>query len=44
MQILSIRPVPPGGAGKTIARFDIALDDHGKLFDLKLLKRPGGSN
>ncbi|QND59842.1 hypothetical protein [Mesorhizobium huakuii] len=44
MQILNIRPVPPGGAGKTIARFDIALDEHVKLFDLKLLERPDGSN
>lgn len=44
MQILSIRPVPPGGAGKTIARFDIAIDDHIKLFELKLIRRSDGSN
>jgi hypothetical protein len=44
LEILSIRPVPPGGAGKTIARFDVAINDHVKLFELKLIQRPDGSN
>jgi hypothetical protein len=35
VKILDIRPAPPG-SGNTVARFDIALDDDLKLFNLKL--------
>lgn len=37
MKILSIRPAPPGGS--TIARFDLELNDHLKLFNLALRQR-----
>ncbi len=40
MQILSLRPVPPGG--KTIARFDIELVPGVKLYDLKLIRGERG--
>ncbi|MBH5371482.1 hypothetical protein [Bradyrhizobium glycinis] len=39
MRILSIRPSPPGSA--TLARFDLELNDHLKLFNLALRQRPG---
>lgn len=37
MKILSIRPAPPGSA--TIARFDLELNDHLKLYNLALRQR-----
>lgn len=43
MKILDIRPEPPGGTGKTIARFDLALNDHVRLYEIKLLQRADGS-
>lgn len=39
MKILSIRPAPPGSA--TLARFDLELNEHLKLFNLALRQRPG---
>jgi hypothetical protein len=37
MKILSIRPAPPGSA--TLARFDLELNDHLKLYNLALRQR-----
>lgn len=37
MRILSIRPAPPGSA--TLARFDLELNDHLRLFNLALRQR-----
>ncbi|WP_445222165.1 hypothetical protein ACKWRH_21105 [Bradyrhizobium sp. Pa8] len=39
MKILSIRPSPPGST--TLARFDLQLNDHLKLFNLPLRQRDG---
>ncbi|MGY3117924.1 hypothetical protein ACVWXQ_001861 [Bradyrhizobium sp. S3.14.4] len=39
MRILSIRPAPPGGS--TLARFDLELNDHLRLYNLALRQRPG---
>jgi hypothetical protein len=39
MKILSIRPAPTGSA--TLARFDLQLNEHLKLFNLALRRRPG---
>lgn len=41
MQILSIRPAPPG-SGKTVARFDVELVPGVKLYDLKLINAHRG--
>jgi hypothetical protein len=41
LQVLSIRPEPPG-FGSTIARFDVALSDDLRLFNLRLSKRASG--
>jgi hypothetical protein len=37
MRIIAIRPAPPGTA--TLARFDIELNDHLRLFNLALRQR-----
>ena len=37
MRIIDIRPSPPGSA--TLARFDLQLNDHLKLFNLALRQR-----
>lgn len=37
MRIIDIRPSPPGST--TLARFDVALNDHLKLFNLGLRQR-----
>lgn len=37
MKILSIRPAPPGGS--TLARFDLELNQHIRLFNLALRQR-----
>jgi hypothetical protein len=37
MRILSIRPAPPGGG--TLARFDLELNDHLRLYNLALRQR-----
>lgn len=37
MRIISIRPAPPGSA--TLARFDLELNDHLRLFNLALRQR-----
>mgnify|MGYP001304289756 CR=1 FL=1 len=37
MRILNIRPAPPGSA--TLARFDLELNDHLRLFNLALRQR-----
>ncbi len=37
LKILDIRPSPPGSA--TLARFDLELNDHLKLFNLALRRR-----
>lgn len=37
MRIMSIRPAPPGSA--TLARFDLQLNDHLKLYNLALRQR-----
>ncbi|WP_394891093.1 hypothetical protein ACG873_07155 [Mesorhizobium sp. AaZ16] len=42
MQILHIHPEPPGGSGRTVARFDLALTDECRLFDLRLTARSAG--
>lgn len=39
MRIISIRPAPPGST--TLARFDLELNDHLKLYNLALRQRPG---
>jgi hypothetical protein len=39
VRILSIRPAPPGST--TLARFDLQLNDHLKLYNLALRQRPG---
>lgn len=44
MRILSIRPEPPGGLGRTVARFDIALNDDLRLFGLRLTERAAGGH
>ncbi|MER8743864.1 hypothetical protein NKH54_12340 [Mesorhizobium sp. M1004] len=41
MQILSIRPEPPG-AGSVVARFDLELSDQLRMFGLRLVKKPDG--
>ena len=41
MKIMSIRPAP-FGAGNTVARFDVELDNGVKLFRLQLLKTRNG--
>lgn len=41
MQILSIRPEPPG-AGSTVARFDLELSDQLRMFGLRLVRKPDG--
>jgi hypothetical protein len=41
MQILSIRPEPPG-SGSTLARFDLALTEECRLFGLRLTARAAG--
>ena len=38
VKILDIRPVPPG-TGSTLARFDLELNQHIKLFNLALRQR-----
>jgi len=40
MEILSIRPAPPGG--KTLARFDAELSPGIRAYDLKLVKGSTG--
>jgi len=40
MNIISIRPAPPGG--KTLARFDVELVPGVKLYDLKLIRGDRG--
>lgn len=42
MEILSIRPEPPGGSGRTIARCDIALNEDVRLFGLRIVAREAG--
>ncbi|RUW69277.1 MULTISPECIES: hypothetical protein [unclassified Mesorhizobium] len=42
MQILHIRPEPPGGIGNTIARFDVALSDDVRVFGLRITERAAG--
>lgn len=37
MKIISIRPAPPGSA--TLARFDLELNNHLRLFNLALRQR-----
>lgn len=37
MRIIAIRPAPPGSA--TLARFDLELNDHLRLFNLALRQR-----
>ena len=37
MKILSIRPAPPGST--TLAHYDLELNDHIKLFNLRLRQR-----
>jgi hypothetical protein len=39
LKIISIRPAPPGSA--TLARFDLELNQHIRLFNLALRQRPG---
>lgn len=39
MRIIDIRPSPPGST--TLARFDLQLNDHLKLFNLALRQRGG---
>jgi hypothetical protein len=39
LKILDIRPAPPGSA--TLARFDLELNDHLRLYNLALRQRPG---
>jgi hypothetical protein len=39
LRILSIRPAPPGGS--TLARFDLELNQHVRLFNLALRQRHG---
>jgi DNA-binding cell septation regulator SpoVG len=41
MQILSIRPAPPG-TGRTIALFDIALTDELRVYDVRLIQTEDG--
>lgn len=40
MEILSIRPEP--GGGKTLARFDVQLGEHLRMFNLKLVEGRSG--
>jgi hypothetical protein len=40
LKILDIRPVPLG-TGNTLARFDLELNQHIRLFNLALRQRPG---
>ncbi|MCA1399135.1 hypothetical protein [Bradyrhizobium sp. BRP56] len=40
MKILSIRPSPPGGS--TLARFDLELNEHLRLYNLGLRQRANG--
>ncbi|MCP3412739.1 hypothetical protein NLM16_01340 [Bradyrhizobium brasilense] len=40
MKILSIRPAPPGGS--TLARFDLELNEHLRLYNLGLRQRGNG--
>ncbi|MFK4823772.1 hypothetical protein ACI0FM_03080 [Paenochrobactrum sp. BZR 588] len=42
MKILQIRPVPKG-AGNTVARFDVELENGVKLFRLQLVKTRNGT-
>jgi hypothetical protein len=39
LKILSVRPGPPGST--TLARFDLELNDHLRLYNLALRQRPG---
>lgn len=41
MKILEIRP-EPHGSGSVIARFDIALTDSCRIYNLRLVQRPDG--
>ncbi|RAZ84202.1 hypothetical protein DPM33_32290 [Mesorhizobium hawassense] len=41
MKILNIRPEPPG-CGNVIARVDVEIDEHIRLFNLKVSRRPEG--
>lgn len=41
MEVLSIRPAPPG-SGNTLARFDVQLDGGVRLFNLKLASGQAG--
>ena len=42
MRILRIAPEPPGGIGRTVARFDIELTPDVRLFGLRLTTRAAG--
>jgi hypothetical protein len=39
LKIQAIRPAPPGSS--TLARFDLELNEHIRLFNLALRQRPG---
>jgi hypothetical protein len=41
MQILDIRPAPPG-AGRTVALFDFELNEHIRFFGLRLVQTEDG--
>lgn len=41
MRIINCRPEPPG-SGNVIARVDVEIDEHIRLFNLKVSQRPEG--
>ena len=43
MKVLSVRPGPPC-SGNTLARVDIELDGHLRLFNLKVVRRSAGGH
>lgn len=43
MKILSIRPLPHGGGDRNLARFDIEVSEHLRLYGLLLRQFPDGT-
>ena len=43
MKILSIRPLPHGGGEKNLARFDVEISEHLRLYGLLLRQWPDGT-
>ena len=42
MQILDLRPAPPGAGRKTLATFDIQLTDDCRMYGLRLIQQSDG--